>query len=239
MQALWKGHIPAQCLSICYGASQFVIFEALTSLITDRLVRNPIAHSALGGLSGAAATTIVFPFDVVRTRLVSQGEPKIYKNMTNAILTIYKNEGVKGFYRGISPTLVQIGPYVGAQFGFFVAFKDLVAYELQDSPLAQRPKALNSLIAGAMAGLCAKTLIYPFDLCKKRLQIQGFQHARASFGTFQTYSGLIDCFTTIRRKEGLTGFYKGLTPSILKAIAVTALQFTLYEQLCDYLRVSA
>jgi hypothetical protein len=40
----------------------------------------------------------------------------------------------------------------------------------------------GSLICGSLAGVCAKTFVYPLDVARKRLQIQGFHHARIGFG---------------------------------------------------------
>ena len=41
---------------------------------------------------------------------------------------------------------------------------------------------MGSLLCGSLAGICAKTFVYPFDVARKRLQIQGFQHGRIGFG---------------------------------------------------------
>lgn len=41
---------------------------------------------------------------------------------------------------------------------------------------------LGSLVCGCLAGVCAKTSVYPLDVARKRLQIQGFQHYRIGFG---------------------------------------------------------
>lgn len=41
-----------------------------------------------------------FPLDVVRTRLISQGNPKVYKGVSDAVIKVYKLEGVRGYYKG-------------------------------------------------------------------------------------------------------------------------------------------
>lgn len=79
--------------------------------------------------------------------------------------------------------------------------------------------------------MCAKVLIYPLDLTKKRLQNQGFAYARIPFGRTSHYDGFIHCLRTIGKEEGFIGYYKGLSPSIVKAILSTALHFAFYEQL--------
>lgn len=86
------------------------------------------------------------------------------------------------------------------------------------------------MISGSIAGLIAKTIIYPMDLARKRLQIQGFEYGRKEFGKFFKCKGLIDCLRVTIKDEGVKGLFKGLLPSQLKAAATTALHFTFYEQ---------
>lgn len=86
------------------------------------------------------------------------------------------------------------------------------------------------MVAGSAAGLVAKTMVYPLDLARKRLQIQGFEHGRKGFGKFFRCHGLIDCLVVSAKNEGAKGLFKGLWASQLKAAATTALHFTAYEQ---------
>lgn len=96
---------------------------------------------------------------------------------------------------------------------------------------------IDSLLCGSAAGICAKVAVYPLDLTKKRLQVQGFEHGRKSFGHTDTYFGLIHCIRRISHVEGISALYKGLSPSLLKAAVSSACIFAFYEQCCYFLLV--
>ncbi|PWA19271.1 hypothetical protein CCH79_00014595, partial [Gambusia affinis] len=192
LSAFWKGHIPAQLLSMCFGAVQFVSFEFLTKMVhksTPYDSQTPGAHFVCGGLAACSATVACQPLDTLRTRFAAQGEPKVYSNLRYAVSTMWRTEGPVAFYRGLSPTLVAVFPYAGLQFFFYNVFKQLLA-----PPPKSRDSGGNmrSLICGSGAGMISKTLTYPFDLFKKRLQVGGFENARSHFGQVRTYTGLID-----------------------------------------------
>ncbi|GFG33887.1 hypothetical protein Cfor_09858 [Coptotermes formosanus] len=232
--ALWKGHIPGQALSIMYGAVQFVSFEVLTQQMWYLLphlqedLSRPVVHFVCGGIAGSLATVFSFPSDVVRTRLVAQGERKVYKNILHACTVIYTHEGPKAFFKGLSPTLIQIAPHTGAQFACYNIFTTIWK-NIEYAYLS----GTGSLLCGSLAGVCAKTFVYPFDVARKRLQIQGFQHGRVGFGKDFTCRGLLDCLWRTVQGETVMGLYKGLSPSILKAAFTTALYFGIYEQMCQ------
>ncbi|XP_040918858.1 mitochondrial thiamine pyrophosphate carrier [Toxotes jaculatrix] len=229
LSAFWKGHIPAQLLSICYGAVQFASFEFLTEVVhksTPYDSQTAGVHFVCGGLAACSATVFCQPLDTLRTRFAAQGEPKVYRNLRQAVFTMCRSEGVLTFYRGLSPTLMAVFPYAGLQFFFYNVFKKL---------LAPPPKTgnsggnLRSLVCGSGAGMISKTITYPFDLFKKRLQVGGFEAARAQFGQVRSYKGLVDCMVQIAKEEGVRGFFKGLSPSLVKAALSTGFTFFWYE----------
>eukprot|EP00061_Rhincodon_typus_P011836 g37146.t1 len=51
----------------------------------------------------------------------------------------------------------------------------------------------------------------------------------------QTYNGFLDCAYQVARTEGLRGFFKGLSPSMLKAAISTGFSFFWYELFCNIL----
>lgn len=232
--AFWKGHIPAQLLSIGYGAVQFLSFELLTELVHRTTVydaRDFKVHFVCGGLSACAATLTVHPVDVLRTRFAAQGEPKVYKTLREAVVTMYRTEGPLVFYKGLNPTMIAIFPYAGFQFSFYNSLKHM--YEWVVPAEGKKKENLKNLLCGGGAGVISKTLTYPLDLFKKRLQVAGFEQARAPFGQVRNYRGLQDCAKQVFEEEGLKGFFKGLSPSLLKAALSTGLVFFWYELFCN------
>lgn len=74
-----------------------------------------LAHSlynfGLGGIAGATGATLVYPIDLVKTRMQNQrssvvGEPQMYKNSLDCVSKVFRNEGFRGFYSGIGPQLL-------------------------------------------------------------------------------------------------------------------------------------
>lgn len=156
---------------------------------------------------------------------------KVYNSVSRTIMQIWKTEGIVVLFRGLWPTLLQVAPHTGVQFMSYKFFAGLYKSFItsDDSVIG------SSVVAGSMAGLCAKTSIYPFDLIKKRMQIQGIQKYRKEYGKPIICNGMIDCLRQTFLLEGVTGLFKGLGPSLLKACFTSALHFTTYEISCKIL----
>ncbi|CAH0694296.1 unnamed protein product [Spodoptera exigua] len=240
---LWSGHVPAQFLSISYGILQFSVFEQLTQVCQSSDLQFYNAHKhwinfSNGGVAAAVGTVASFPFDTVRTRLIAeQKTKKAYKGFTHAITSMVRTEGVGALYKGLTPTLGQIAPHAGIQFAVYRFLTDSVFKKI---PFFQRQATVHSvvesslvanIIAGSIAGFVSKTAIYPFDLVKKRLQIQGFQQHRQSFGKQMYCTGLLDCVKLTITVEGFLALYKGYGPSMLKAVLVSAMHFAVYDEI--------
>lgn len=182
-----------------------------------------------------------------------------------------RTEGVFSLYKGLTPNLIQIVPHTGLQFAFFNMCSQFLADTSAEGRKASfkhpylrwcwfwltgrseklKLPFMGNLFCGAVAGLLAKTAVYPLDLAKKRLQVCGFEEARKKFGRVckciyfkclgflqlflfsqvRIYSGMSDCLRKTFMEEGLSGLYKGLAPSCLKAMVTSALIFTTYEEL--------
>ncbi|VDN02303.1 unnamed protein product [Thelazia callipaeda] len=245
LTAFWKGHVPAQGVSLTYGLIQFTLFEFLTEqtlhIPCTAKKNRKLTDIICGALAGSMAGTAALPMDVIRTRLVIQSQPKVYNGMFHAINMIWHLEGFRGFFRGLAASLAQIAPYSGLQFCLYNSlsntWKKLPDYlgmsciflviDLFLKHYILKISIADSsgpLCCGALAGIISKTAVYPLDVVRHRLQVQGFDRFTEVPWT-STYSVL----SSIVKNEKITGLFKGIWPSQLKAACSSGFSFMFYE----------
>ncbi|KAI3469402.1 hypothetical protein Pfo_026065 [Paulownia fortunei] len=248
LPGFWRGNVPALLMVMPYTAIQFTVLHKLKTLASgsskseDHINLSPYLSYVSGALAGCAATIGSYPFDLLRTILASQGEPKVYPNMRSAFVDILETRGIRGLYAGLTPTLVEIIPYAGLQFGTYDTFKRwTMAWNRHKSPYAtQADDAVSSFqlfLCGLAAGTCAKAVCHPLDVVKKRFQVEGLQRdprygARVEH---RAYRNMPDALRQILQAEGWAGLYKGIVPSIVKAAPAGAVTFVAYEFTSDWL----
>ncbi|RAL54454.1 hypothetical protein DM860_001582 [Cuscuta australis] len=248
LPGFWRGNIPALLMVMPYTAIQFTVlhkfktFASGSSKSEDHIYLSPYLSYISGALAGCAATVGSYPFDLLRTILASQGEPKIYPNLRSAFVDIIQTRGIRGLYSGLSPTLVEIVPYAGLQFGTYDTFKrwTFAWNSLRSSNTSNNDESLSRFqlfLCGLAAGACAKVVCHPLDVVKKRFQIEGLQrHPR--YGArieLNAYKNMYDALKRILTQEGWGGLYKGIVPSIVKAAPAGAVTFAAYEFTSDWL----
>ena len=92
-------------------------------------------------------------------------------------MSTIRQEGLRGIYRGIGPTLAGILPYAGLKFYVYQSLKQY--YRSTDGHSAQRLPIAVMLSFGAGAGLVAQTVTYPLDVVRRQMQV-GISAAIAS-----------------------------------------------------------
>ena len=94
-----------------------------------------------------------------------QKDAFLYKNIYDAALKIYKVEGFKSFYSGLSIGMIGVGIYHGSGFFSFTLMKEFL---LEKYPWIAKYKRTDFAI-GASGAIIAQVLAYPFDIVKKRM----------------------------------------------------------------------
>jgi solute carrier family 25 protein 43 len=147
----------------------------------------------------------------VGTKDTQQGFLKSFGN-------IYKNEGLKGFWKGNGIACVRLFPYNAVQFATFTKLKVILA-----DPNTGRISPMNSLLAGSVGGIAATVVTYPTDMVKTRLTVAHSDPSKSK------YKGMVNAFQVIYKEEGPAAFYKGMSTSIIGVIPFAGGTFMSYE----------
>jgi len=229
---LWKGNIPAELMYVSYSAIQFTTYRTITLGLQQAFGEHRLPNAAesfiAGASAGAVATTATYPLDLLRTRFAAQGTEKIYSSLTASIRDIARQEGPRGFFQGLGAGVGQIIPYMGIFFS---------TYETLRLPLSHMsfPYGSGDATAGILASVLAKTAVFPLDLIRKRLQVQGPTRSRYVHRNIPEYKGVFRTLSEIVRKEGRRGLYRGLTVSLFKSAPASAVTMWTYERVLKIL----
>jgi solute carrier family 25 thiamine pyrophosphate transporter 19 len=238
IRGFWKGNIPAEGLYLSYGAAQFFAYrsttQAIDTLLTDEngekrwAVPGAAKSFVAGAVAGTAATTVTYPLDLLRTRFAAQGTEKVYEGLLSSIRDIKRNEGLAGYFRGLGAGIGQIVPYMGLFFAFYEGLKPALAD-------VQLPLSSGDAVAGITASVLSKSVVFPLDTVRKRLQVQGpTRHKYIGGHKTPVYDrGVLGTLKMIIRKEGTIGLYRGLSVSLVKAAPASAITMWTYERALD------
>jgi len=229
LTGLWKGNIPAEALYLTYGSVQFSAYKYMSTLLKTIPQPYALPDSAesfvSGAAAGACATTVTYPLDLLRTRFAAQGTQRVYASIAASVRHIAQHEGPTGFFRGLGAGVSQIVPYMGLFFAAYEGFKPVMA----SSPVPL-PFGTSDAAAGIVASILSKTVVYPLDTTRKRLQVQGPTRSKYVHGNIPVHAGVLRTLVQISRNEGRRGLYRGLTVSLLKAAPAGAVTMWTYER---------
>jgi Mitochondrial carrier protein len=155
-------------------------------------------------------STLTCPIEVVKTQLQSSnGGP------TNPFVIakeIARKEGAKGFFRGLSPTLIGIIPSRASYFWAYEKTKQVLTPRFGDT-------TVTHIFAGLAAGATGNTITNPIWMVKTRMQLL----ANAASGQV-AYTGYRHAIQSIYKEAGIKGFYK--VSNIVKYLCLRLYKYT-------------
>ncbi|KAF3893768.1 Mitochondrial 2-oxodicarboxylate carrier [Trichophyton interdigitale] len=170
----------------------------------------PFAYQfAAGAVAGVSEILVMYPLDVVKTRVQLQtGAAKGaegYNGMFDCFSKIVRNEGFSRLYRGINAPILMEAPKRATKFAandsWGAFYRKIFGMEKANQPLA--------ILTGATAGATESFVVVPFELVKIRLQ------DKESAGK---YHGMIDVVRKIVKHEGPLALYNGLEATLWRHI---------------------
>ncbi|KAK8751745.1 hypothetical protein OTU49_010094 [Cherax quadricarinatus] len=198
--------------------------------------RNPLAgvkyeHLVAGVFGGVASTLILHPLDLLKIRFaVSDGSSAAkphYTGLTQAMCQIFRHEGIRGLYRGVTPNVWGAGSAWGLYFLFYNTIKSW--FQSGNSKVHIGPGL--HMVAAAEAGILTLVMTNPIWVVKTRLCLQYSDGAGGKvLQESHRYNGMVDAFVKTYKYEGVRGLYKGFVPGIF-GVSHGALQFMAYEEM--------
>jgi len=215
-KAFWRGNF-VNCLRYAPQQGSALAFNDTIRALTPKY--DPIKEVAMstaislasGGISGAAANTICYPFDFARTRLASDvgSGKKMFNGIGDCIIKTVKSQGVTGLYRGWAVTCGGAFVYRGGQLGLFSQIMAMNPYK--------DDKGAFGLVVTFCAATAGRTAVmpfnYPFDTVRRRLMLESEKPVAD-----RLYSGGVDCFFKVMKAEGPQGMYKGMVPELFRGV---------------------
>ncbi|MCJ1291396.1 mitochondrial aspartate-glutamate transporter agc1 [Xylographa carneopallida] len=180
-------------------------------------------HFALGSIAGAFGAFVVYPIDLVKTRMQNQRSARVgqvlYKNSIDCARKVIQNEGFKGLYSGVLPQLIGVAPEKAIK----LTVNDLIRGHFSEKDTGKIGLPYE-ILAGGSAGACQVVFTNPLEIVKIRLQVQG-EVAKTTEGVPRRSA------MWIVKNLGLVGLYKGASACLLRDVPFSAIYFPTYNHL--------
>jgi len=216
VKAFWRGNL-VNCLRYAPQQGSALAFNDLINNLFPNYNSNTDFWKSMfvkltsGGLAGAIANTICYPFDFARTRLASdlkKGGGQ-FKGIWDCIWTTLRQQGLTGLYTGWTVTVLGAFVYRAGQLGLFKQIQDLNPYQADKGTLG----AVSSFVSVTVARTVIMPFNYPFDTVRRRMMLESEKPVAN-----RVYKGAVDCFFQVLKKEGLGGMYKGMVPELFRGV---------------------
>jgi len=182
---------------------------------------------AYGGFASCVAETITMPIDVVKTRLQMDGSGgvKQYSGSVDCATKLVRAEGPSSLFKGLPPALVRQSTYGSLRYGLYGPIKDSMGIKPGEPvPLWKK------ILAGGGAGAIASAIANPSDLMKVRLQTDGMAKDEAGKLLPKRYTGMVNCFSSIVKEEGVLALWTGVGPTAGRATVLAAAELASYDE---------
>lgn len=206
--------------------SQAPIFNASSKLPKLKAYENII----IGMLSRSIVGFITMPITVIKIRFESNLYQ--YKSIKEAVIDIFKYNGINGFFRGFGATCLRDAPYAGLYISSYEQLKSILPklMNLQKNfdhnnnnnntqELGHLSSGIINSTSAMIASIFATTVTAPFDTIKTRMQLSPEEFTTFSQTSIKLYN------------ENFMRFFDGLSLRLIRKAGSAAIAWCIYEEL--------
>ncbi|CAL1714026.1 unnamed protein product [Somion occarium] len=227
-RALFKGLGPTLVGVIPARSINFFAYGNGKQIIANRFNNgreNSWVHLTAAACAGIVTGTATNPIWVVKTRLQLEAHDRgaatsnaKFGGSWNMIKRIFREEGVKGFYKGLSASY--LGVTEGTiQWTLYERLKKLTA---STEGKGGAMEWLGLLGSAGTAKCVASLITYPHEVIRTRLR-------QPLVNGEMKYKGLIHTLRLVIAEEGARSLYGGLSAHLMRVIPNAAVMFFIYE----------
>ncbi|XP_032752546.1 calcium-binding mitochondrial carrier protein SCaMC-1-like [Rattus rattus] len=170
-----------------------------------------------GSMAGITSQTCVYPLEVIKTRLIL-GRTGEFSGIIDCGRKLLRREGIQAFSKGYVPNLLSIVPYAGLDLTIFELLKNYWLEHYAESSV--NPGLAIVLACSTLSHTLGQLASFPLNLVRTRMQAAMLENETIP---------MMQLIQEIYTKEGKKGFFRGLTPNILKLLPAVGIGCVAHE----------
>lgn len=179
------------------------------------------------GLSGAIATTCIYPLTFAKNMLQAQkgvGKEKKYSGPVDVWVKTFKAESVRGIYKGWLPNVIFVMPEKALKLTLNTTFREWLGVNSEQRQ--GRKAVLRQVAAGGLAGFFQTIVTCPMELVTLHGGLMKEAVAKGTIPRVIPYPELL-------RSLGLSGVYTGVFATMMRDVPFSFIYFPLYATCND------
>eukprot|EP00752_Nemacystus_decipiens_P009296 g8307.t1 len=228
LRGMYAGLSAAVTRQAVYTTLRVGLYDWIRDHVVGKFVKPQDMHvlhrAAVGLTAGGIASFMCCPIEVCMVRMQSDArlpaaERLGYTHIGDALFRIAKEEGVRTYWRGATPTVSRAMVVSMTQLATYDQAKTALTPILGDNKGTHLASAVTAAVVYSFASL-------PLDSAKTRMQSQ----PPSTDGKPMKYTSTLQTLSHVVKTEGFTSLWKGFTPYFVRSGTHTILMFMFKEE---------
>ncbi|KAI5714622.1 hypothetical protein M8J77_002776 [Diaphorina citri] len=222
---LYRGILPPLLQKSISTSLMFGMYDKSNLFLLPYLSDHPILMKFTSAMFAGSIEAMLTPFERLQTLLQDSAYHTQLNNTPHLVKHIYKEYGMKEYYRGLSPVLLRNGP---SNVVFFIARDEvMIRFPTESNKDRMYKVFIKDFLIGAVIGAINSSVFFPFNVIKIHMQSKlGGSYDSLWQVTREIY---------IDRGRKLSSFYRGVHMNCTRSFISWGVAMVAYGQLKERL----